>query len=61
MFEKVLIPTDFSDHAEKVIECVGEIPGVKEVVLLNVVARPAITRFWDPWPRSKLSRRGSLK
>ena len=48
MFEKVLIPTDFSNHAEKVIECVGEIPGVKEVMLLNVVARPAITRFWDP-------------
>ena len=48
MFEKVLIPTDFSSHAEKVIECVGEIPGVKEVMLLNVVARPAITRFWDP-------------
>jgi nucleotide-binding universal stress UspA family protein len=48
MFEKVLIPSDFSDHAEKVIECVGEIPGVKEVMLLNVVTRPAITRFWDP-------------
>ena len=48
MFEKVLIPTDFSDHAEKVIECIGEIPGVNEVVLLNVVTRPAITRFWDP-------------
>ena len=48
MFEKVLIPTDFSDHAEKVIECVGEIPGVKEVMLLNVVTRPAITRFWSP-------------
>ena len=48
MFEKVLIPTDFSNHAKKVIECVGEIPGVKEVLLLNVVARPTITRFWDP-------------
>jgi len=48
MFEKVLIPTDFSSHAKKVIECVGEIPGVKEVLLLNVVARPTITRFWDP-------------
>ena len=48
MFEKVLIPTDFSSHAKKVIECVGEIPGVNEVLLLNVVARPAITRFWDP-------------
>jgi nucleotide-binding universal stress UspA family protein len=48
MFEKVLIPTDFSKHAEKVIECVGEIPGVKDVLLLNVVARPTITRLWDP-------------
>jgi len=55
MFEKVLIPTDFSHHAKKVIECVGEIPGVKEVVLLNVVARPAITRFWDPVAEVKVA------
>ena len=55
MFEKVLIPTDFSNHAEKVIECVGEIPGVNEVLLLNVVARPAITRFWDPVAEVKVA------
>jgi nucleotide-binding universal stress UspA family protein len=55
MFEKVLIPTDFSNHAEKVIQCVGEIPGVKEVLLLNVVARPAITRFWDPVSEVKVA------
>ena len=48
MFEKVLIPTDFSNYAKNVIECIGEIPGVKDVVLLNVVTRPTITRFWDP-------------
>jgi nucleotide-binding universal stress UspA family protein len=48
MFEKVLVPTDFSKHARKVIECVGEIPGVKEVVLLGVISRSAITRVWDP-------------
>jgi nucleotide-binding universal stress UspA family protein len=48
MFEKVLIPTDFSKHARKVIECVGEIPGIKEVVLLNVLSRSVITRVWDP-------------
>ena len=48
MFEKVLIPTDFSNYAKIVIECIGEIPGVKDVVLLNVVTRPTITRFWDP-------------
>lgn len=48
MFEKVLVPTDFSSHAKKVIECIGEIPGVKEVVLLNVVARDPLARVWDP-------------
>jgi len=48
MFEKVLVPTDFSKHAHKVIECIGEIPGVKEVVLLNVVARDPLARVWDP-------------
>jgi len=37
MFDKVLIPTDFSKEAQKVLECVGEIPGLKEVILLNVV------------------------
>lgn len=48
MFEKVLIPTDFSKDARKVIECIGEIPGVKEVVLLNIVARDPLARVWDP-------------
>ncbi len=48
MFEKVLIPTDFSDYSKKVIECIGDIPGVKEVVLLNVLTRPTIDAFWDP-------------
>ncbi len=37
MFEKVLFPTDFSANAHKTLECIGEIPGVKEVVLLHVV------------------------
>ncbi len=48
MFEKVLIPTDFSSYAQKVVECIGEIPGVKEVVLLNVVGRDPLARVWDP-------------
>ncbi|MBU4222583.1 MAG: universal stress protein [Euryarchaeota archaeon] len=37
MFEKVLIPTDFSEYAQITLECIGDIPGVKEVVLLHVV------------------------
>ena len=37
MFEKVLIPTDFSRYSSKIIECIAEIPGMKEVVLLHVL------------------------
>ena len=37
MFEKVLFATDFSEYAQKTLECIGEIPGVKEVTLLHVV------------------------
>jgi nucleotide-binding universal stress UspA family protein len=31
-----------------VIECVGEIPGVKEIVLLSVISRSVITKVRDP-------------
>jgi len=48
MFEKVLIPTDFSKYAGNVVECAAEIPGVKEVVLLNVVSMDPLARVWDP-------------
>lgn len=48
MFEKILIPTDFSKHARKVIECAGQIPGVKDVVLLHVISRDPLARVWDP-------------
>lgn len=48
MFEKVLVPVDFSPYARAVLGCVGDIPGVKEAVLLNVVTRPTLTRLWDP-------------
>ncbi len=37
MFEKVLVPTDLSKYAQKMVECIGEIPGIKEVVLLNII------------------------
>jgi nucleotide-binding universal stress UspA family protein len=41
MFEKVLFPIDFSEQAMKTLECIGEIPGVKDVVLLHVVEVPS--------------------
>ncbi|MFA4957076.1 MAG: universal stress protein [Candidatus Methanoperedens sp.] len=37
MFEKVLFPTDFSEYAQNTLECIGEIPGIKELMLLHVV------------------------
>lgn len=57
MFEKVLIPTDFSKYASRVVECAAEIPGVKEVVLLNVVSMDPLARVWDPWLRSRTLKR----
>jgi hypothetical protein len=43
-----LIATDFSKYAEKIIDCVGEIPGIKEVVLLHVLAKDPLSRVWSP-------------
>lgn len=53
MFKKVLVPTDFSAYARKVLECIGDIPGLTEVVLLNVVARDPLARVWDPVAEAK--------
>jgi nucleotide-binding universal stress UspA family protein/GNAT superfamily N-acetyltransferase len=36
MFEKVLLPTDFSEYARKTMEYLQEIPGIKEAILLHV-------------------------
>ena len=58
MFEKVLIPTDFSKYSEKVLECVGGLPGVRDVVLLHVIG-PAdpLARVWDPGARIEDSKK----
>jgi nucleotide-binding universal stress UspA family protein len=37
MYKKVLFPTDFSPHSQKITECIAEIPGIREVVLFHVV------------------------
>ncbi len=51
MFEKVLFPTDFSEYAQKTLECIGEIPGVKELVLLHIVdATHPSKRGWTHGP-----------
>jgi len=45
MFEKILLPTDFSADSERVLQCVREIPGARDVVLLHVIdaTRPSLT------------------
>jgi nucleotide-binding universal stress UspA family protein len=53
VLEKILIATDFSENAEKIIDCAGEIPGVKEVVLLHVLARDSLARRWSPGDEQK--------
>ncbi len=37
MLEKVVFPTDFSTYAQAVFECVKDIRGVGEVILVNVI------------------------
>jgi nucleotide-binding universal stress UspA family protein len=39
MFPRILFPTDFSQHAEKLVGCLGDLRavGAEEVLLLNVV------------------------
>lgn len=36
MFKRVLVATDFSYHANRVLECIGEIPGMEEIILVHV-------------------------
>jgi nucleotide-binding universal stress UspA family protein len=37
MFEKVLFPMDFSSYALRAMDCLAEIPGIKEVIILHVI------------------------
>lgn len=53
MFEKILVATDFSNNAGKILECVGEIPGAKEVVLLHVLTKDPLARTWSPGDERK--------
>ncbi|OPY39901.1 MAG: Universal stress protein [Methanoregulaceae archaeon PtaU1.Bin222] len=44
MFSRILFPTDFSEYAKRILDCITGFPGVKEVLLLHVIEE---TR--SPW------------
>ncbi len=51
MFEKVLVALDFSHYSQKILNRVGEIPGISEVVLLHVIDATSPSRLeWTPGP-----------
>ncbi len=47
MFEKILVLTDFSAYARKSLECIRDFPDVKDIVILNVVAKDPQAKAWD--------------
>ncbi|MDP2796234.1 MAG: universal stress protein [Methanoregula sp.] len=51
MFEKVLVALDFSQSSQKILDHIGEIPGIQEVVLLHVVDATRPSRLeWTHGP-----------
>ena len=44
MFKKILFPTDFSDVAEKALDCVKQLKdaGTREVVVLHVIKKNSL-------------------
>jgi nucleotide-binding universal stress UspA family protein len=53
VYKKILVAVDFSKYSEKIIDCVGDIPGVKEVLLLNILTRDPLARVWSPGDEEK--------
>jgi nucleotide-binding universal stress UspA family protein/N-acetylglutamate synthase-like GNAT family acetyltransferase len=37
VFPRVLLPVDFSPYTTRTVQCIGEIPGVREIILLHVL------------------------
>jgi nucleotide-binding universal stress UspA family protein len=38
MFPRVLVATDFSRYADRILECIGQIPGIEEILLVHVLS-----------------------
>jgi len=57
MFSRVLVATDFSFHSDRVLECIGGIPGMEEIVLAHV---PAGGPDNDPAAGEELKKKAAL-
>ena len=57
MFTRVLVATDFSAHADYTLRCIGQIPGMEEILLVHVInGTPAGTGIFQdhqPSPREQ--------
>jgi nucleotide-binding universal stress UspA family protein len=52
MFEKILVPTDFSGYAKKTLECISRFPQVHEVILFHVIDATHYSRHgWEREPQ----------
>jgi nucleotide-binding universal stress UspA family protein len=61
MFERILVLTDFSAYAHKFLECIGDLPEVKDVVILNVVSKDPQAKTWDPAAKASEAERKLAK
>ena len=53
MFKRVLVATDFSAHADTMLGCIGQIPGMEEILLVHVI-NGLRYREWFFWRFSPL-------
>ncbi len=54
MFRRILVPTDFSKYSQKVLECIKELPGLEDVLLLHVIGPfDSISKILDPVARDE--------
>ena len=60
MFNRVLVATDFSAHADTMLECIGQIPGLQEILLVHVINETlpetsnSLLGFPQPSPRDQV-------
>ena len=55
MFRRVLVATDFSHHADRILECIGEIPGMEEILLVHILNKSPVPENPSVFRSSQIS------